>query len=50
MTDEDIKDLFLEYWRDSYPSSPPGVHAINTHVGFGSCLLEHLRRMEDELQ
>lgn len=42
MTEEQIKDLFLEFWRDSYPSSPPGVHAINTHVGFGAYLLEQL--------
>lgn len=42
MTEEQIKDLFLEFWRESYPNSPPGVHAIRTHVGFGLRLLEYL--------
>lgn len=40
MTQEQLKELFLEYWRDSYPSAPPGVHAINSHVGFGIYVLE----------
>lgn len=48
MTEDQIKDLFLEYWRDSYPASPPGVHAINTHVGFGLYLLERLGEGEGQ--
>lgn len=48
MNDDDIRDLFLDFWRDSYPSSPPGVHAINTHVGFGAYLLDRLEQLEGE--
>lgn len=48
MTEDQIKDLFLEFWRDSYPASPPGVHAISTHTGFGAFLLGRLEREESE--
>lgn len=44
MNEEEIKELFLEYWRDSYPNSPPGVHAINTHTGFGAFLVDYLEQ------
>lgn len=33
-----IEALFREWWAMSY-LTPPGVHAINTHVGFGAWLL-----------
>lgn len=38
-----IEALFREWWSLSYPT-PPGVHAVNTHVGFGAWLLEQQQR------
>ena len=40
MTTPDIETLFRQWWALSYPT-PPGVHAVSTHVGFGAWLLEH---------
>lgn len=34
----DLEALFRQWWALSYPT-PPGVHAVNTHVGFGEWLL-----------
>ena len=39
LTPAAIEALFREWWAQSYPT-PPGVHAVNTHVGFGAWLLE----------
>ena len=38
LTQTEIEVLFLSWWSMSYPT-PPGVHAINTHVGFAAWLL-----------
>lgn len=48
MNETEIKELFLEFWRDSYPASPPGVHAIRTHAAFGAFLLERLEQAKGE--
>lgn len=42
MTEEQLTELFLSYWGESYPNSRPIQHAINTHVGFGRYLLNFL--------
>lgn len=34
MTDEQLNDLFIEFWADSYPHVKPGAHAISTHIAF----------------
>lgn len=34
MTDEQLNDLFTEFWAESYPHAKPGVHAISTHIAF----------------
>lgn len=34
-----IEVRFREWWAQSYPT-PPGIHAVNTHVGFGTWLLD----------
>ena len=39
MTDEQLNDLFIEFWADSYPHVKPGVHAISTHVAFARQVL-----------
>lgn len=39
MTDSELEVLFRTWWSLSYPT-PPGPHAINTHLGFGRWLLQ----------
>lgn len=40
MTDEQLNDLFTEFWAESYPNAKPGVHAISTHIAFAKQVLE----------
>lgn len=40
MSDEQLNDLFLEFWAESYPNAKPGVHAISTHIAFAKQVLE----------
>lgn len=40
-----VEQLFVEWWIDSY-KTPPGVHARNTHVGFGVWLMEKFQQQE----
>lgn len=39
-----IEALFREWWAQSYPT-PPGTHAINTHVAFAEWLLIQSQRL-----
>lgn len=34
----EIREAFIAWWRESYPT-PPGPHAITTHVAFAHHLL-----------
>ncbi|MFN5117143.1 MAG: hypothetical protein ACK5JJ_03465 [Cyanobacteriota bacterium] len=49
MTTPDIETLFRQWWALSY-ATPPGVHACNTHVGFGTWLLEQASTAPDRSQ
>lgn len=40
MTDEQLNDLFTEFWAESYPHVKPGIHAITTHIAFAKQVLE----------
>ncbi len=40
MTDEQLNDLFTEFWAESYPHAKPGIHAITTHIAFAKQVLE----------
>lgn len=42
MTDEELLEVFLAFWSESYSRARPIQHAINTHVGFGRYLLNFL--------
>lgn len=42
-----LEQMFLEWWAQSYPT-PPGVHARNTHVGFGAWLVEQLQTKKSD--
>ncbi len=39
LTDSQLEVLFRTWWSTSYPT-PPGSHALMTHVAFGRFLLE----------
>lgn len=41
LSDNEMEVLFRTWWQQSYPT-PPGVHAINTHIGWGQFLLQEL--------
>lgn len=39
MTDNELEVLFRTWWQQSYPT-PPGTHALMTHISWGRFLLE----------
>ena len=49
MTNTDLTLLFQEWWRQSYPT-PPGQHALATHVGWGRYLLEQIQQRQQREQ
>jgi len=48
MTDEQLLEIFLTYWNETYSRSRPIQHAINTHVGFGRYLLNKIEQKDQE--
>jgi len=40
LTNAELEALFRDWWAQSYPT-PPGAHALLTHLGWGRYLLEH---------
>jgi hypothetical protein len=47
MTDEQLNDLFIEFWADSYPHVKPGAHAISTHIAFAREVLAVYNVMQE---
>lgn len=39
MTDLEMEQEFRAWWRDSYSATPPGPHALITHLGWGRHLM-----------
>ena len=39
LTDSELEVLFRTWWAQSYPT-PPGNHALMTHIGWARFLLE----------
>lgn len=39
VTDNELEVLFRTWWQQSYPT-PPGPHALMTHLGWARFLLE----------
>jgi len=35
------EELFLQWWRESFPHAKPATHAVITHVAFADYLVEH---------
>lgn len=47
MTDNQLEVLFRTWWSTSYPT-PPGSHALMTHLGWARFLLEQLAKQQRE--
>lgn len=39
MNDDQLEVLFRTWWQQSYPT-PPGTHALITHIGWARFLLD----------
>jgi len=48
MNETELTLLFQAWWRQSYPHSPPGQHALATHVGWGQYLLQYVQRQQQQ--
>ena len=48
MTDTELTLLFQEWWKASFPNSPPGQHALATHVGWGRFLMEQVQGQQQQ--
>lgn len=35
----DLETVFRTWWAESFPSAPPGPHAVRSHVAFAQHLL-----------
>lgn len=42
MNENEIEVLFRTWWQQSYPT-PPGPHALMTHIGWAKFLIQHLK-------
>jgi len=47
MTDTELEKLFREWWKESYPT-PPGTHALITHLGWGRYLLDYVKHEQQK--
>lgn len=41
LTETEMEVLFRTWWGTSYPT-PPGNHAVMSHIGWGQFLQKHL--------
>jgi hypothetical protein len=46
-TDAELEILLRSWWSLSY-STPPGPHALMTHLGWGRFLLEQVQKQQQE--
>jgi hypothetical protein len=42
MTEPQLETEFNDWWKQSFPNSPAGKHAVATHVGFAQYLLQKI--------
>jgi len=49
VTDNEMEVLLRTWWSTSYPT-PPGPHALMTHIGWGRFLLEQLAEQQQREQ
>lgn len=46
-TDPELEVLFRTWWGTSYPT-PPGNHALMTHIGWARFVLQQLNQQQRE--
>jgi len=49
MTDNELELLLRTWWQQSYPT-PPGPHALITHICWGRYLLELVQQQQQQEQ
>jgi hypothetical protein len=49
MTDNELEVLFRTWWQQSYPT-PPGPHALLTHIGWARFLLEQQGQQQRKVE
>jgi hypothetical protein len=42
MTEPQLETEFRDWWKQSFPNSPPGKHAVASHVGWAQHLLQKI--------
>lgn len=42
MTEEDLREMFLEWFSASYPNVKPATHSVMSHVAFAQHVLESM--------
>jgi hypothetical protein len=42
MTEPQLETEFRDWWKQSFPNSPPGKHAVTSHVGWAQHLLQKI--------
>lgn len=47
LTDSEIEVLFRIWWQQSYPT-PPGAHALMTHIAWAGFLLEQTAQQQQQ--
>jgi hypothetical protein len=47
MPDTELESLFRQWWSESYPT-PPGTHALMTHLGWARYLLQHTQHEQQQ--
>lgn len=46
-TDSQLEVLFRTWWQQSYPT-PPGPHALMTHIGWARFLLQQAGQQQEQ--
>jgi hypothetical protein len=49
MNEQQLEEMFLQWWASSYPNAKPGPHSVFTHVAFTAWLLrgEAIPKIDD---
>lgn len=47
ITDTQMAEMFRKWWMESYPT-PPGNHALMTHMGWGRHLLTQVDKLTNK--
>jgi hypothetical protein len=51
MDEETLKQMFIEWFADSYPNAKPATHSVMSHVAFAQYVIESLdKEMFEEIE